>query len=208
MVKDPGTYESLVAFLESELKNAEAANDDKVEIGRLKKRLQALKANLVEYLVGGISISDRNSLKDLVEDATKNCASAAENGVGKAANFEAFSALYTLRTEEFENRSKLEQEIIIVLYNAYYNAANILYSTVVSSDKVPEVIDASLERAYPFNVMDLFESDGDLNKTSTGSNVMCSIRTDIEILDAISKIITMMVTSNQCLLQATNLNRY
>ena len=38
--------------------------------------------------------------------------------------------------------------------------------------------------------------------------VLCSIMLDINILDTIAKIITMMVTCNQCLLQHPNLNRY
>ena len=41
-----------------------------------------------------------------------------------------------------------------------------------------------------------------------GTNVKCTIMLDIEVLDTISKIISMMVTCNQCLLQAPQLNNY
>lgn len=197
-------YDSLVSFLEAEIKNATDQNEDKVKIGRLKKRLKCLKANLVEYLVGGISVSDRDSLRDLVEDAVKNCASAAEYGVGRAANFEGLSAIYSI-VRESNDENSLKSDITIAIFKAYFEAARILYKTVVDEDKVDEVIKSSIKNNCPFNVMDLFAGKDFDEK---GSNVLCSIRTDIEILNAISKIITMMVTSNQCLLQTTQLNRY
>ena len=196
-------YDSLVSFLEAEIKNATDQNEDKVKIGRLKKRLKCLKANLVEYLVGGISVSDRDSLRDLVEDAVKNCASAAEYGVGRAANFEGLSAIYRI-VSETGKEDALKSDIAIAIFKAYFEAARILYKTVVDEDKVDEIVKVSINNNCPFNVMDLFAGK-DLEKTT---NVLCSIRTDIEILNAISKIITMMVTSNQCLLQTTQLNRY
>lgn len=197
-------YDSLVSFLEAEIKNATDQNEDKVKIGRLKKRLKCLKANLVEYLVGGISVSDRDSLRDLVEDAVKNCASAAEYGVGRAANFEGLSAIYSI-VRESNDENSLKSDIAIAIFKAYFEAARILYKTVVDEDKVDEVIKSSIKNNCPFNVIDLFAGKDFDEK---GSNVLCSIRTDIEILNAISKIITMMVTSNQCLLQTTQLNRY
>ena len=61
--------------------------------------------------------------------------------------------------------------------------------------------------AYVFAHNDLFNAK-DLSEVKASDDVLCSIRTDGVILDAISKIITMMVTSNQCLLQSTVINRY
>ena len=196
-------FGSIIEFLHSEIKNAEENNEDKLTIGRLKKRCRALESNLIEFLVGGITISDRDSLKDLVEDAVKNCASAAEYGVGRAANFEGLYASYTLINYDDEYESNLQRNIAQVIFNAYYNAAKILYGTVVDSSRVDNIIKKSIEEERPFNIISLFNGEL-INK----NNVLCSIRTDIEILNAISKIITMIVTSNQCLLQTTNLNRY
>lgn len=198
-------YESLLNFLESEIKSMTEQNEDKVKIGRMKKRIRSLKSNIVEYLVGGISVSDRDSLKDLVEDAVKNCASAAEYGVGRAANYEGLSAIYKI-LKECINDNTLKSEIVIAIFKAYYEAARILYGTVVENNEVDKIINLSILNGCPFNIMDLFEGK-DISHNIT-SNVLCSIRTDIEILDAISKIITMMVTSNQCLLQTTAINRY
>lgn len=206
-------YDSLVGFLSSELDNAIKNNSDHLTIGRLRKRLRCLESNLIEFLVGGISISDRDALKDLVEDAVKNVASAAENGVGRAANFEGLMAAYKLLSNydimESDNRDKIirsvDFKISAIIFNAYYNAAKVLYSSVLPATEVDQAIMLSIGNEMPYNVMDLFEH-GLVSKP--GTNVSCSIRTDIEILDAISKIITMMVTSNQCLLQTTTLNTY
>lgn len=198
-------YENLVSFLEAEIKNAINQNEDKVKIGRLQKRLKSLKANLVEYLVGGISVSDRDSLRDLVEDAVKNCASAAEYGVGRAANFEGLEAIYKIVSETADEDS-LKADICMAIFKAYYEAARILYGTVVDKSNVDEIINNSIKKGCPYNVINLFDGNFELDPEKT--NVLCSIKTDIEILDAISKIITMMVTSNQCLLQTPSINRY
>lgn len=202
---DNKIYNSIISFLKSEIMNAENNNEDTATIGRLKKRLRALEANMVEYLVGGITISDRDSLKDLVEDAVKNCASASENGVGRAANFEGLIASYQMATELESDKNSIDYKIISVIFKAYFEAAKILYGTVIDEDKIEDTIIRSLENGYPFNVVELLYNE---EFTEKGTNVLCSIMTDIEILDAISKIVSMMVTSNQCLLQTTSLNRY
>lgn len=198
-------YDNLVNFLDAEIKNAINQNEDKVKIGRLQKRLKSLKANLVEYLVGGISVSDRDALRDLVEDAVKNCASASEYGVGRAANFEGLEAIYKIVLETVDEDS-LKSDICMAIFKSYYEAARILYGTVVDKSNIDEIINNSIENGCPYNVINLFDGNYELN--AENKNVLCSIKTDIEILDAISKIITMMVTSNQCLLQTTSLNKY
>lgn len=195
-------YNSMINFLKSEVKKAEQNNEDHLTLGRIKKRLNCLEANMIEFLVGGITISDRDALKDLVEDATKNCASAAENGVGYAANFQGLKASYGYYVS-CPRFKKLNRDIAEMIFKAYYNATYILYSTVATSDNAKAMIKQSLENDHPFNVAEYIN---DPNTEST--NVLCSIRTDIEVLNAISKIITIMATSNQCLLQAPSLNGY
>ena len=214
LLDNDGTYETLVNFLKAEIKKATENNEDVLTVGRLKKRLNCLEANMIEFMVGGISVSDRDALRDLVEDAVLNCASAAENGVGRAANFEGLSAiskLYSGYSNEFipENISdnEIRFQIITAIYKAYYKAAYILYGSVIEEDFIKDIIIKSLENELPFNVIDLFNAK-DLDNVKPGDDVLCSIKTDSVILDAISKIITMMVTSNQCLLQSTTLNTY
>lgn len=209
-VEDP-IYSAMIQYLEKEIEVGEA-EDNANEQGLLKKRLAALKAKSVEYLVGGITVSDRDSLKDLVEDAVKNCRSASLYGVGYASNFEALRALRAYRMNHSRIRTsdpmeELKQNIIIALELAYFDVSYILYSTVeTNEDKLKEYISKSVEKYQcPYNI-----SYGDIREDDTENNqkVKCSIMLDINILDTISKIIGIMVTSNQCLLQSPQLNMY
>lgn len=206
VMENDGATDRLIAFLKSEIKKAKEENEDILTIGRLEKRLNCLEANMIEFLVGGISVSDRDSLRDLVEDAVLNCASAAENGVGRAANFEGLSAIYKLYSE-CDVKDNIRYQIISAIFSAYYKAAEILYGSVIAKDDISDIIARSIEEEKPFNVIDLFNAT-DLREVKSSGDVLCSIKTDGVILDAISKIITMMVTSNQCLLQSTVINRY
>ena len=86
-VSEDPIYTAMVNFLQTEIDNCKGT-ESASEIGLLKKRLSALKANMVDYLVGGVTISERDANKDLVEDAIKNCKFASLYGVGRAAKFE------------------------------------------------------------------------------------------------------------------------
>ena len=199
------SYDTLVSFLKAEIAKSTAENDDVATIGILKKRLRCLEANMIEYLVGGISTTDRDALRDLVEDAVKNCSSAAENGVGHAANYEGLEAAYNLVLETNQFHDQLKSDIAKGIFRAYYKAARILYSSAASSGDVDKIILHSLEVGGPFNLIDII-SDGDLSTAST--DVLCSIMTDIEILDGIFRIVSLMATANQSLVQVPALNRY
>ena len=200
--KDP-IYVAMVNFLETEIEQAEGSENAKT-VGLLKKRLSALKANMVDYLVGGVTIAERDMEKDLVEDAIKNCKSASLYGVGYAANYEGLLSSLNILTNN-EDDSVIEQEIEMAIFLAYCDITNILYSTVESNEStVKEYINESINNGKPYNI-----SSGSLPKTDEENpEVLCSIMLDINILDTISKIITMMVTCNQCLLQSPHLNKY
>lgn len=202
IIEDP-IYTALVNFLETEIANTKST-DTAGEIGTLKKRLSALKANMVEYLVGGITIAERDAIKDLVEDAIKNCKSAALYGVGYAANFEGLSKSFEYLEKLYNiEKDEITEDIARCIFASYYDITEILYGTVCAdSDMLSDYVDMSLDKNCPFDV-----KSGELPEEPS-TKVKCSIMLDINILDTISKIITMMVTSNQCLLQAPQLNNY
>ena len=199
-------YTAMINFLETEIEHAKGS-ENAGTIGLLKKRLSALKANMVDYLVGGVTIAERDMEKDLVEDAIKNCKSASLYGVGHAANFEGMLSALNVYSEIFndESTSDIEEDIAKIIFTAYTEISTILYSTVeMNESTVKEYILESLKNGQPYNI-----SSGMLPKTGEeNTEVLCSIMLDINILDTIAKIITMMVTCNQCLLQHPNLNRY
>lgn len=203
--KDDPIYTAMVNFLETEIKQNDASNNAN-ESGTLRKRLSALKGNMVEYLVGGATIADRDAAKDLIEDAIKNCKSASLYGVGYAANYEGFRAASDVCEKLcFKNdaRDELKIDICEAIFAAYHDAAKILYGTVSTNDaQVKETIDKSLELGHPFNIGSGYIKEDD------ECTVYSSIMLDVNILDTLSKIITIMVTCNQCTLQAPNLNNY
>ena len=199
--KDP-MYTAMVNFLENEIAQEEGKESAK-SLGLLKKRLSALKANMVDYLVGGVTISERDMTKDLVEDAIKNCKASALHGVGYAANFEGLKNSYLVCNKYKEG--SIEEAIARCIFVAYCNITNILYGTVELNQNIAfKYTLHSIENGMPYDI-----SNGYLPPLSEKSdNVLCSIKLDINILDTVSKIITMMATCNQCLLQSPHLNKY
>jgi chaperonin GroEL (HSP60 family) len=193
------TYTNIVNFLESQYKsNAEQGRNVGV-LGSLKRQLNAVKANMVELFIGGISISDRDSLRDLVEDAVLNTRSAAKNGVGYGANTMGYCITRDmLETNGFEDQET--KAMIGIINEAYTNMIRSLYRTIFAEE---EAIDAVINNIYleggrPYN-MTTREYDG---------LVLTSIESEPMILDTISKIITIMYTANQAILQAPALTSH
>ena len=188
------TFNTLLKFLEVELEKAIEANEDNNVTGTLKRRINSLKANMVEYLVGGVSMSDRDAVRDLVEDSVLNCRAAAREGVGYGANFEGLLATDRLSSME-ENRDNI---VLAAIYEAYRSLVQELYLTRYSKDIAVKKFKESIIKEMPINLK-TDEFDG---------RVLCSITSDIVVLDAISKIVTLMFTSNQFLCPTAQQNKY
>lgn len=191
MFDDDGNYtaifKSMIDFLESELKNAADNGADSHEIGTLKRRLNSLKSNLVEICIGGVTVADRDSRRDLLEDAVLNCRSAAKTGVGYGANYEGFIASRTIAYEYTDDKA-LEANIAKIICDSYYEIQKILYSTYTSNaDEVTSIIDGVVEKKCPFNI----------RAKSYDGLVLSSISSDVVVLETLSKILTLMITSNQ-----------
>lgn len=193
------TYNNIVNFLEAQYKsNAEQGGNVGV-LGSLKRQLNAVKANMVELFIGGISISDRDSLRDLVEDAVLNTRSAAKNGVGYGAN----TMGYCITRDMIETNGFKDQEtrsMIHIINEAYTNMIRALYHTILADDEAIDVVinNIYIEGGKPYN-MTTKEYDG---------LVLTSIESEPMILDTISKIITIMYTANQAILQAPSLTSH
>ena len=145
--------------------------------------------------IGGITLSDRESKRDLVEDAVLNCRSAAANGVGFGANYEGYIAS---DISNYPTLSNKEKSIMNIINNAYVDTIKLLYSTIYNEDKVEDIIKGFKEFNNPYN----------MTTNSFDKKVLTSINADINILDAIAKIITIMLTSNQAIVMTPNVNRY
>ena len=195
-------YKNIINFLEAEIRNAKATGQNANTLGSLKRQLNAVKANMVEFFVGGISISDRDALRDLVEDAGLNCRSAATNGVGYGANIMGINCFDKLESDgkfkTFFDDYDDEQVIAGILRKAYLDTLKCLYSTMYDGDELDEVTKTVLNKHVPVDLVEGY----------TDEKILTSIESEPAILNTISKIITIMFTSNQALLQAPNLTMY
>lgn len=197
------TYTSIINFLKAQIEIEERDKTDLKELAQLNKRYHYLASNFVEYLVGGISSSDRENAKDLVEDAVLNCRSASINGVGSGAGIEGYCAasdvMYDLTHDDLDEDHSLMVDICNIIVNAYYKLILNLYMTATGKDFAIALLNESAEKHKAYNLReDSFD----------GHQVLSSIETDEVILDAISKIITMMYTTNQAFASSPIKNKY
>lgn len=195
------TYKSLLTTLEAKLHNMEQTKTEVVEMNKLRRRIQTLKGNVVDYLIGGISYTDRDAVKDLVEDAVLNCRNAAANGVGFGANMEGFIASNELEKETYTKDQKYN--IYAIINHAYLDLISSIYD--IYCEEHPDIFPtpqeaalASLTQKCPFNIR-TEDFDG---------HVLTSIKADQVILDAISKIVGLMFKTNQYIVQNPAINVY
>lgn len=191
------TYNNIINFLESQYKSAASQGGHDGTLGALKRQLNAVKSNMVELFIGGISISDRDSLRDLVEDAVLNTRSAAKNGVGYGANTMGYCITREICESGTQEYSDEIMNMMHIICNAYIEMIKCLYETVF---KERESIENIAEQIYlndgkPYN-LNTFDYDG---------LVLTSIESEPTILDTISKIISLMCTANQVILMAPQL---
>lgn len=200
MFNEDGTksqeYLNMVKYLEQQVEVAKNENAGIEQIAQTKRRLNCFKGNMIDFLIGGVTLADRNNLKASVEDAVLNCRSAAVNGVGYGANFEAFRAIADyLETLKEDNDDKAMATII---YNAYYNLIHILYESSGMNDEAFKSMIMYFKTTGPFNIA----------TKSFDGKVKSSIRSDVAILETISKVLTLMYTCNQYLVQTPAHNSY
>lgn len=190
------TYTMMLNYLETQVEKCKQEDAGIEAISRAKRRLNSLKGNMVDFLVGGVTLADRSNLKASVEDAVLNCRSAATNGVGYGANYMAWQAINSIY-----DASDYDADIIAaikILHTAYSTLLNILYGSVFDEAKSNAIILEELAKGCPFNIVTK-EYDG---------KVLSSIKSDIVILETIKKILTLMFTCNQYLVQDPMHNVY
>ena len=220
-------YKNYIAQLEDLLEKYNETREELVKIGTLKRRINILKANMVDLFVGGIGTTDRMALSDSVEDAVLNCRSAAVDGVGYAANYEGLKAINTIlkqvtadfhsAREEYSkdednedlkarvNDLAIKYEVSNLIGVSYTELVSKIYLPYTDDDvtKATQIIALSLankntEERCPFNII----------TEKFDSTVLTSIKTEPAILDSISRIITMLFNTNQFILPDPRFNIY
>ena len=124
-------YNTILEYLRIQIEKAKSEGAGINEIATVKRRYNSFKGNMVDFLIGGVTLSDREALKASVEDAVMNIRSSVTSGVGYGSNYMAFKVIREMILEdEYKN-----DPYIKILNEAYYNMIKILY-----------------EKSYPNNV--------------------------------------------------------
>lgn len=190
-------YNNLLASLEAQLAQLDTVKESATEVNVLRRRIQSLKCNMVDYLIGGVSYTDRDALKDAVEDAVLNCRSAAKEGIGYAANFEGLRAAHEV-AEVTSNLSPIREAVSNAVYKAYANTVARIYVDYMAVEDIEqdELIKTLIERNKPIDV------------TGNNREVLSSIKTDPTTLQAIVDIVGLMFKTNQFLCPIPDMNTY
>lgn len=191
-------YLSLIESLEAKLANMEETKTEITEMNKLRRRIQSLKCNMVDYLIGGISYTDRDAIKDAVEDAVLNCRNAAKFGVGNGANIEGFCAANKLAVENKDEKYNIYDIITTAYYELVSDIYEIKEKELEDDENRNPIVLECVSRHQAYNLR-TDEFDG---------HVLTSIKSDQVILDAISKIIGLMFKTNQYLVATPSLNIY
>ena len=188
-------YKARLSFLENELSRAQREGEGINVTGKLKRRINSFKGNMVDFLIGGISESDKNNTRAAVEDAVLNCRSAAKYGVGYGANFMGYRAIHSLIEDETFNGNAIAN----IIDNAYRELCVTLYGSIAHDRQEGEnIVKSTLENGCPLNI----------RTNEYDHKVLSSIRSDIIILETVSKILSLMFTCNQYLVPSPAHNIY
>ena len=222
-------FKNYVKELQDLLAKYEETRTEVVKIGMLKKRIHTIQGNMVDLHIGGIGVSDRKSLIDSVEDAVLNCRSAAVDGVGYGANYEGLFATTKLSSDFYPEFSKANEE-------ANNDPDNEELKKTAEYYTVKNRVWEAIREAYMILVAKIYEPyfDHDTNKTLfeilkfiidkdgvkapmqplnivTGEfdgKVLSSIKSEPSILQSMSKIISVILKTNQFLVPDPRFNIY
>lgn len=204
-------FTNYVAELKDILAKKEETREDIVNITKLRRRINNILGNMVDLYIGGIGTSDRRSLFDFVEDSVLNCRSAAQDGVGYGASFEALKVANemlhhyeSIVTDDDSEYMKTKKYMMGVIMSSYLSIVTLLYKDYYNDDKealqniLESIANEDNQNRGPFNII-TEEYDG---------KVLTSIKTEIAILESIAKIITIIFDTNQYLVPTPQFNVY
>lgn len=190
-------YNNLLASLEAQLAQLDTVKESATEVNVLRRRIQSLKCNMVDYLIGGVSYTDRDALKDAVEDAVLNCRSAAKEGIGYAANFEGLRAAHEVSMVT-GNMSSIREAVSDAVFKAYANTVARIYVDYMAVEGIEQ--DDLIKK--------LIENNKPIDVTGNNREVLSSIKTDPTTLQAIVDIVGLMFKTNQFLCPIPDMNTY
>lgn len=157
-------------------------------------RYTKLKGNSGIIKVGGISDIQKRCDKDSLDDAVLACRSAFENGYVRGMCLEIMSTCWNKVSEAADDKSIYNE-----IYLAIYKAFEAVFKTVIYN-KIGENEDTALKiRDYCIMNNCVYNLRTETYDKPGEWTVINSVQTDIEILTAMSNILTTIMTSNQFL---------
>ena len=218
-------FNNYIDQLKDLLHKYEETRVELVKIGQLKRRINILQGNMVDLYVGGVGIADRDSLKDSIEDAVLNCRSAAKDGVGYGANYEGLRVLNQMSVEldnKYKQYKERENELNEEEKNMFYDIiVDRIMTTVLTNSYISLVTqlylpycDGNTKRAIELVITSLAAKDEKLHMPFNivteqyDGKVLTSIKTEPSMLHAISRIISLLLNTNQFLLPDARFNIY
>lgn len=164
-------------------------------------RYTSLMMSNATIYVGGESQLSRDLLRDAVDDAVRAAESAFEYGYVQGCNVTLSRILKDIleaphvTTENENSPEALEYTVTCILQNAFREVykrvlSNAFDPETTPAEKIDEIIDKSIEIGQVF----------DLSCMDYTSNVINSVKTDIEILTATIDLLKMLLTGNQVII--------
>lgn len=158
-------------------------------------RYTKLKGNSGIIKVGGISDIQKRCDKDSLDDAVLACRSAFENGFVRGMCLEIMSACWSKIYKNIDKGIHIYNEIYLAIYKAFEAVfKTVIYNKIGENEKVAlKIRDYCIENNCVYNLRtETYDKPGEWT-------VINSVQTDIEILTAMSNILTTIMTSNQFL---------
>lgn len=194
-IKEPtlsDVYYNILHSLEDQIDQIKANGGSANKIGTIKMRIKSLKAKMVVYQVYGMNGIEQTKNIDFVKDASKNCMSAAKNGVGFACAMEGFFACGEMLYNNIYNEDSIERRILCMIADAYFNYIKCLYemSFEQDSNSINNLIKSNNRTT---GIINLATGEHSLD-------ILSSIDSDICILHAISKMLSLMYPATQTII--------
>lgn len=165
--------------------------------------------------VGGSSELEKHCVKDMVDDAVLACRSAYDNGYVTGLNVSLLRSIDKIIQLDEIIEDSLEHEILEIFYSTFEEVSLLVMKNAYNDDEL-DIEDIYKLVKYPYidepkmeNCKEIIENcvDTEFNfnlitdsyETRENCTVINSVSTDIEIMNAIVGILSIMLTSNQFL---------
>lgn len=158
-------------------------------------RYTKLKGNSGIIKVGGISDIQKRCDKDSLDDAVLACRSAFENGFVRGMCLEIMSTCWSKISTNTSTDIDIYNEIYLAIYKAFEAVfKTVIYNKIGENEETAlKIRDYCIENNCVYNLRtETYDKPGEWT-------VINSVQTDIEILTAMSNILTTIMTSNQFL---------